>query len=122
MVDVYKRGKAKVFTHSRYLWLKRWKVVGEIEWTKCDADLYSYYKLLKRRAHLAKEKSRIVSRTKIAEVYAKVLSSMSEIDVDLLYGLGIVDLHGNITPFGEYVLKHANIPPEDVLELVRENG
>ena len=118
MVDCVRRGKAKLFGYSRYLWFRKWKVAGEIYWTKTDPELYKYYKQLKKRAHKAKEKARIVSRTKLAKIYAELLKSLSRehIDFELLYGLGILDKDGNLTPFGEFVLAKAGLELEDLLE------
>lgn len=116
MIDAQKRGRAKLFGNKRYLWFKTWKVIGEITWTKTEPELYQYYKQMKRRAHRAKERARIISRTKLARIYAELLQSLSDIDFELLYGLGIVDKDGQLTPFGEYVLKKAGIEPEELLE------
>jgi len=121
MIDCIKRGKAKLFGYSRYLWLRKWKALGTIEWSKAEPELYLYYKKLKRKAHRAKEKARIVSRTKLARIYAELLRSLSNIDFELLYGLGIVDKDGNITPFGQYVLRKADIDFDCILNLVRED-
>ncbi|MCE4601262.1 MAG: hypothetical protein F7C38_06845 [Desulfurococcales archaeon] len=115
MVDCVRRGKAKLFGYKRYLWFKTWKVKGELEWTKADPNLYSYYKKMKKKAHRAKEKARIASRTKLAKIYADLLKSLSRVDVELLYGLGIVDKDNELTPFGEYVLAKAGLVLEDLL-------
>jgi len=121
MIDCVKRGRAKLFTYSRYLWLKKWKAVGVIEWSKTEPQLYLAYKQMKRRAHRAKEKARIVSRTKLAKIYAELLRSLSDIDAELLYGLGIIDKDGNLTPFGQYVIRKANLDEEYILSAVRGN-
>ena len=99
IIDCQRRGLGKLFGYSRYLWLRKWKVLGKIEWSKTEPQLYSYYKQLKRKAHRAKQKARIVSRTKLAKIYAELLRSLSNIDFELLYGLGIVDKDGNTYKF-----------------------
>ncbi len=121
MIDCVRRGKAKLFGYKRYLWFKTWKVIGNIEWSRTEPQLYMEYKKMKRRAHRAKEKARLISRTKLARVYAELLSSLSDIDFELLYGLGIVDKDGNLTPFGEYVLRKAQIPIEEIERVVSES-
>ena len=115
MVDATRKGRAKLFGYKRYLWFKTWKVIGELEWTKTEPELYEYYKGMKRRAHRAKNKARIVSRTKLAKVYADLLKNISGIDEELLYGLGIIDKDNNPTPFGEYVLNKAGLDLDELL-------
>lgn len=122
MIDCVRRGKGKVFGYSRYLWLRKWRVIGSIEWTKTEPGLYRAYREMKRRAHRAKERARIVSRTKLAKIYAELLLSLSDIDFELLYGLGIVDKDGNLTPFGEYVLRKAGLDPEDYISRIAEES
>ncbi len=122
MVDCVRRGKAKLFGYSRYLWLRKWKALGSIEWSKTEPELYQYYRKLKRRAHRAKERARIVSRTKLARIYAELLQSLSNIDFELLYGLGIVDKDGNITPFGEYVIRKAGLDTDYITEIINNLG
>ena len=121
MVDCTRRGRAKLFGYKRYLWFKTWKVIGELEWGKAEPELYMEYKRMKRRAHRAKEKARIVSRTKLAKIYAELLGSLSTVDLELLYGLGIVDKDGHVTPFGEYVLRKAGYDPEDYIARLLES-
>ena len=118
MIDMVRRGKGKVFGYKRYLWFKTWRVIGEITWTKTEPSLYQYYKAMKRKAHRAKEKARVISRTKLAKIYADLLKSLSpsHVDEELLYGLGIIDAWGNLTPFGEFVLSKAGLMLEDLLE------
>ena len=124
IVDCYRRGKAKVYTYVRRLWLRTWKVVGEIEWSRSDAETYARYREMKRVAHRAKQKARILAKTKLVSAYAKVLESlMDRLDRELLYGLGIIDIDGNVTDFGKLVLRELGLDKEYIQKKVsREDG
>ena len=107
MIDAQRRGKAKVFGYSRYLWFRKWKVVGEIEWGPSPPELYKQYREMKRRAHRAKQRSRLLARTKLAKAYLDVLRAMMQnggLDLETLYGLGIIDIRGRLTDFGKYII------------------
>ena len=107
IIDCYRRSRAKVFTYTRYLWFRKWKVVGEIEWGPPIPDIYKKYREMKRRAHRAKKKIRLLSRTKLAKVYLDVLQALmaqEALDIDTLYGMGIIDINNNITDWGHYLL------------------
>ncbi len=75
IVDMQRRGYGKLFGYSRYLWLRKWKSLGVVETGKAPGDLYEAYRALKRRAHRARRKARLVTFSKLAKAYAEVLKN-----------------------------------------------
>jgi len=125
LVDTQKRGWGKVYGYSRILWLKKWKYMGEIVWSKADPQLYEKYRELKRMAHRARRKARVITYTKLVKAYAEVIKALyekGELDVETLYGLGIIDKDYNITRFGILVLKRASLEPEIIQDLLVSEG
>jgi len=123
IVDCVKRGYGKVHGYTRVLWLKTWKVRGEIRWSKAEPGLYTWYRSMKRRAHRAKQRARTLTRTKLVKAYAEVLSSLDgELDFETLYGLGIVNIRGEITPFGKVVLAKAGLDESYVEEILEADS
>lgn len=118
IVDCQRRGQGKLFRYTRYLWLRKWKAVGTIEWGKTEESLYKRYRELKRLAHRARRKAKLVTFSKLAKIYAEVVKTLAEqgeVDLELLYGLGIVNKDGELTEFGYLVLKKAGLVLEDLL-------
>jgi hypothetical protein len=125
IIDAQRRGRAKVFGYTRYLWFRKWKVVGEIEWGPAEPSLYEKYREMKRRAHRAKQRSRLLARTKLARAYLDVIHALMQnggLDMETLYGLGIIDIRGRLTDFGKYVIsRDKNVETYVKLLLEKEN-
>lgn len=123
VIDCVRRGRAKVFTYSRYMWFRKWKVIGEVEWGPAEPSLYNEYREMKRRAHRARRKARIISHSKLVKAYAEVVASLyanGELDFETMYGMGLVTKDGDLTSFGYLVLRKAGLEPEQVLEVVEQ--
>ena len=118
LVQAKRRGYGIVVGYERTLWEKIWNKKYDIEWGPAPSSIYSRYRELKRLAHKARRKARVVSLSRIVEAYSKVLIDLyerGELDLETLYGLGILDKEGRVTRFGHLVLKRAGLEPEELL-------
>lgn len=121
MVDLERRGYAKLMGYKRIMWMRTWRTVGDIVWGPAPEDLYARYRRLKRLAHQARRRSRTLGLAKLAKLYAKILVALEDYDFETLYGFGIVDKSGRVTPFGKLVLQEAGLKPE-ALKVVKNES
>ena len=123
IIDVKGRGLGEIYRYNRSLWEKIWRRFDEIRWGPSPSDLYEEYRVLKRLAHKARRRSRLASMEKLATIYAKILEALGEDEMDFatLYGLGVINKDGVVTPFGRLVLDRAGIP-ESTIQAIAKAG
>jgi len=77
-----------------------WELIGKIEFDKIPNEVYQKYDKMKDLAHRAKYELRNFEMRKEAERIAEHLTKEDWENDSLLIGLGIKDIHGNLTDFG----------------------
>ena len=123
MIQMVKRGKGEIWKKTRgWLFLKKeYKKIGEIETTKIPDEIYNRYRQLKHKAVKVKRKMDLLKREEKAKELAEQLSEEDWQDEELLIALGIKDLHGNLTSFGEIVMKYYNKNRESLMIINHKN-
>ncbi len=106
-IQMTKRGRGEIWAKQRgWLFLRKdYKKIGEIETVRIPDDIYSTYREMKRKAKRVKEKMSLLKQKEKAEKIAEELSEEDWQDEDLLVALGIKDMHGNFTEFGNIVYR-----------------
>jgi len=107
-IQMVKRGKGEIWKKTRgWLFLKKeYKKIGEIETEKIPDEIYNKYRQLKHKAVRVKRKVDVLKKEEKAKQLAEELTEEDWKDEELLIALGIKDLHGNLTGFGELVMKY----------------
>lgn len=120
-IKMVKRGKGKVYVkedeeEGRTLFDKILVWRYTISSSKVPDEWYSKYKALKKKAHEIKKKQRLIRVKEKAEELAEKIKEWEWKDELILSGYGIIDTFGNITGFGElviraYIEKFYRLPP-----------
>ncbi|ADB58832.1 hypothetical protein [Archaeoglobus profundus] len=110
MIQMTKRGQGEIWKKTRgWLFLKKeYKKIGEISTEKIPDEIYNRYRQLKHKAVRVKRKIDLLRREEKAKELAERLTEKEWEDEELLIALGIKDVHGNLTEFGELVVKYYN--------------
>ncbi|AGK60957.1 hypothetical protein Asulf_00953 [Archaeoglobus sulfaticallidus PM70-1] len=110
VLDVYRRGRAKVYNKKRLLWFELvWKAFkSEITFDDVPKQFYNEYRKIKAKAIDAKRMMRVIKLEEKAEKLASKLTKSDWENTELLIAYGICDIFGNITNFGELVKKYYN--------------
>ncbi len=109
-IQMTKKGKGEIWKKTRgWLFLRKdYKKIGEIQTEKIPNEIYNRYRQLKHKAVNVKRKMDILRREEKAKELAEKLTEEEWEDEELLIALGIKDVHGNLTEFGELVVKYYN--------------
>jgi len=107
-IQMTKKGKGEIWKKTRgWLFLRKdYKKIGEIETERIPEEIYNRYRQLKHKAVKVKRKMDVLRKEERAKQLAEELSDEDWEDDELLIALGIKDLHGNLTSFGELVMKY----------------
>ncbi len=119
-IQMTKRGYGEIWKKSRgWLFLRKdYKKIGEIQTEKIPDEIYNRYREMKRKAKRVKEKMAVLKKEERAKQLAEELNDEDWEDEELLIALGIKDLHGNLTGFGQLVKKYY----DEIREVYQLNG
>ena len=119
-VDCYRRGRAKIYCRASLLWLFNELVeTGKLGFSRLPRSVYLEYEKLKKKAKRAKEYE-LLDKNRLEEL----ASRLDEKDIESLktrtfndnhaklMRLGLVDVHGQLTPVGSQVLQYVSAPNE----------
>jgi len=118
-IQMTKKGKGEIWKKTRgWLFLRKdYKKIGEITTEKIPDDIYNRYRQLKHKAVRVKRKMDLLRREEKAKELAEQLTEDDLQDEEFLIALGIKDLHGNLTSFGELVMKYYNKNRESLIQI-----
>lgn len=104
MIDVYERGKAKIYEKKKILWLELvWKSLKDIEFSNIPDEFYKKYRRMKDKAIKVKRYMRLIKLEEKAKGLAEKLKPEDWENEPYLIALGVKDMFGNYTLFGELV-------------------
>ncbi|AEA46064.1 hypothetical protein [Archaeoglobus veneficus] len=108
LINMYARGKGLIFERdesSPFAFLRKiFRVGGKIKSEPIPDEIYRKYRMLKRNAILVKRRQAELRLEKYAAFLADKMLDGDWKDEITLKARGLLDLHGNLTKFGEMVL------------------